>query len=434
MQLRAGCAQTCITPDLGVSLAGYFHDRIARSVRDDLFARVVLLESDGVVLAIVSLDLAHVHRRVTEPAKAHIAERLGIPVQNIMICATHTHTGPEICEGEPVAPCEELVERLPTLICDTVEQAWETRFAAQLRPGRTEVHGYAFNRLFRTRQGGEVFGRHENDQVVGRAGGIDPELLMLGVFDERGQLRALVYNFALHVDVIGGGTADFISADWPGEVARNLGRLYGDDLVALLLQGAAGDINHVSHVPTSLPTGGPEKAVQLGRALAGAVVYAAERAEPIDDTRLAARQEVLSIPYFTRDEEFSRYMQSLKQCQDPGYFERYLISVADSWQHDGQTADVLVQVMCVGEMGLVALPAEIFYRIGRELKHYSPFERTLIVEQANDRSSVYIPPERQAQRGAYGTIPILSRWLSADAGRRVADAAIRMLHELYSIS
>ena len=39
--IRAGCDQEIITPPLGVLLAGYFHDRVAERVRDDLFARAV---------------------------------------------------------------------------------------------------------------------------------------------------------------------------------------------------------------------------------------------------------------------------------------------------------------------------------------------------------------------------------------------------------
>ena len=43
--VMAGCAQELITPPAGVLLAGYFHDRRADRVRDDLFARAVVLGS-----------------------------------------------------------------------------------------------------------------------------------------------------------------------------------------------------------------------------------------------------------------------------------------------------------------------------------------------------------------------------------------------------
>lgn len=52
-------------------------------------------------------------------------------------------------------------------------------------------------------------------------------------------------------------------------------------------------------------------------------------------------------------------------------------------------------------------------------------------ELANARASGYVPTTEQAERGACGAKPILSRWLCGDAGRRMADAAQVMLHALW---
>ena len=279
MRIRVGSAKAKITPSLPVSLAGYFHVRTATSVRDDLYARAVVLRGSR-TLALVVLDLAHVHEQVVEPAKRLVRERCGIEPEAVMISATHTHTGPEIAPGEPMPVCTELAERLPLVIASCVEEAMRVDTELALRPGRTEVHGYSFNRLFRLRDGSELFGKRPGADIIGGAGDIEPELLTLGMVDEEEQLRVLAVCFALHPDVIGGGTADFISADWPGEIARNVAAVYGEETLSLFLQGTCGDINHVTHSPTSLATGGPRKAVQLGRALAGAAMLATERAEP----------------------------------------------------------------------------------------------------------------------------------------------------------
>jgi len=71
-------------------------------------------------------------------------------------------------------------------------------------------------------------------------------------------------------------------------------------------------------------------------------------------------------------------------------------------------------------------------RIGLDIKHWSPAPFTMVVELANARVSTYVPSTDQAGRGAYGAKPILSRWLCDDAGRRMADAAVVMLHRLWS--
>ena len=365
-----------------------------------------------------------------DAAKGIIAAETGIPPDHVLICTTHTHTGPELRENRPVPQAEEWVEGLPRLIAGAVKAASDSMFTATLRPGRTQVDGYSFNRLFRMKDGSELFGRRE-EELVGVAGPIDPELQTLGLVNEEGKLRALVVHFALHPDVIGGGSADFISADWPGEIARNIAAVYGEEVVTLFLQGTAGDINHNPHEPTFLPKRGAEKAVQLGRALAGAAMYAAERAEPMTAVDLSVRMETLSIPYYTRDDAFMAEIEELKRKPDLTPFDRYTIEKGESWPHDGKRAEVPVQTMRIGEMGLVGLPAEIFVRIGLEIKQFSPAMFTFVVELANASVSTYVPTTDQAERGAYGARPILSRWLCPDAGRRMADAAQVMLWQMW---
>ena len=425
-QIRAGCAQEVITPPLGVLLAGYFHDRVARRVHDDLFARAVVIESQGERVALISCDLISMDGEIAERAKEIIEQETGIPADRVLISATHTHTGPELRQNHAMNPAEEWAGELPGKIFAAVRKAADGMFLSTLRPGRIEVKGYSFNRLFRMKDGSELFGRRPAE-TVGVAGPIDPELQTLSLVDEQENLRALVVNFALHVDVIGGGSADFVSADWPGELAGNIAAVYGDEVVTVFLQGTAGDINHNPHDPTFLPKRGPEKAMQLGRALAGAAMCAAERAEPMVEVPLSAKVETLSIPYYTREAAFMAELEALKKKPEPTPFEQYIIKKGESWPYDGQDASVPVQTMRLGEVGLVALPAEIFVRIGLEIKHFSPAPFTFVVELANADVSIYVPTTDQAERGAYGAKPILSRWLCSDAGRRLADASQVML-------
>jgi hypothetical protein len=418
-----------ITPPVGASLAGYFHDRVSDSVRDDLCAHALVLEHGGERLALVSCDLICIDAGVADPAKARIQEQTGIPPERVLICATHTHTGPEIRKGSVVPRMDEWVDTLPEKIAQAVNEAAEGMFTATLRPNRAQADGLAWNRLWRVTDGREVFGRPED--AIGPAGPTDPELVTVGVVDEDNRLRAFVANFALHVDVIGGGSAKFISADWPGELKRAIQGVYGEEVVTVFLQGTCGDINHWPHDPTHLPTGGPQKATQIGRALAGAAMYSTERAEPLSELSLAGAIEVVPIPYYTRDEKLLAEVAGLKQQESLGDFERYLVKRTEEWPYDGQLADVPIQCLRIGDIAIVGLPAEVFVRIGLEIKHFSPAAYTMVVELANARATGYVPTTDQAERGAYGAKPILSRWLCSDAGRRMADAAQVMLRRLW---
>ena len=426
---RAGCGARVITPPVGVSLAGYFHDRISKSVRDDLHAKALVVEHGGTRIAMVACDLISTDRALADEAKRLIEQQTGIPPTHVLISATHTHTGPEARPGGIVPRAEQWAAELPSRIAEAVAEAAGSMFAATLRPNRTGVEGLSFNRLWRQKDGSEVFGRPLGS--IGPAGPIDPELIVVGVFDEGGRLRSLLANFALHVDVIGGGTGDFISGDWPGELGRSISSVYGDDVVTVFLQGTCGDINHWPHDPTHLPTGGPKKAVQIGRALAGACMYAVERAEPLTQLKLDAQLVELPIPYYTRDAKLMAEIKALKASGNLGDFEKYLVERTESWPHDGQLVDAPIQCLRLGEVAIVGLPAEIFVPIGLEIKHWSPATYTMVAELANALVSFYVPTTDQAERGAYGAKPILSRHLCADGGRRMADQAQVMLRRMW---
>jgi len=425
---RGGVAQVVITPPLGCSLAGYFHERIAESVRDDLHAKAMVLESQGERIALVSCDLVCLTTDIAEQSKELIESEVGIAPDHVLLCATHTHTGPEPRSNSWVPQATEWVAGLPRLIAKAVAEAASKTVPVTLRLGRAEAEGYAWNRLLRLKDGQEVFGKAgREDQVLGTAGPIDPELQTLSLVDESSRVRGMLVNFALHPDVIGGGSANFISADWPGEVGKNLATIYGDDVVTLFLQGTCGDINHCTHVPTFLPTRGPDKAVQLGRGIAGVAMHAAERAEPMTDTTFSADISVIDIPYYTRDARHWAEVEALRKKEKLNDFERFTISLTESWQYDNEIAKVPIHVIRLGELALVGFPAEIFARLGLELKQWSPAGQTMVIELANVRVSNYVPTTDQAERGAYGAKPILSRWLCADAGRRMIDQALVML-------
>jgi len=431
-EIRAGAAQRAITPAPGAHLAGYFHDRVGQTVRDDLYARALVIQSGAERVAFVTCDLISVCSAVTEAARQMIEKETGIKANHVLVSATHTHTGPETRLGRVVPADPAWLERLPRLIADAVKDAASSMFKATLHPGGAQDADLAHNRLFRMKDGTEKFGPGgDPTKVAGVAGPIDPELLALKVVDADGRVRALVVNYALHVDVIGGGSATFISADWPGEMAKAVAGMYGGQCVTLFMNGCCGDINHHPYLKqTALPRGGPLKAIQLGRALGGLAVNAAEKGEPVTDGKVAAMLDTLKVPYYEVDDKMRAHAAELAKKEKPSDFERHLIQRVSAWDLGGKAEDVPVHAIRVGNCAFVGLPGEIFVRWGMEIKKWSPAQFTFVCELANHWVG-YVPTIEQAVRGGYGAMPILSRRLVADAGQRMADAAFVMLQELW---
>src|SRR5438105_14867151 len=94
--LRVGRAAVKITPPAGMPMAGYYYVRLNEGIHDDLHAKALVLEKDGVSAAMVALDIANIPQRFVDAAREQIGKTTSVPGANVMISATHTHTGPEM--------------------------------------------------------------------------------------------------------------------------------------------------------------------------------------------------------------------------------------------------------------------------------------------------------------------------------------------------
>jgi len=424
---KVGAASEKITPPVGTALAGYYHERRGETVRDDLFARAMLIRHGEEQILLVTCDLISISAAIVGEARDLILQRIGVPPERVMISATHTHTGP-VLDGKMVD--RDYVSGLPGRIAKAAVAASAHMRDATLRLGAIDIPGYNRNRIHRMSDGTEIKNRPQESaaHIVGPCIPCDTQMIVLAACDLDHRPIAMLVNFAAHADVIGGGHATFLSADWPGVMASAVRAVYGDDVEALFLQGCAGDLNQ--SMIEGLPRNREAGALRIGRGLAGAAIACAERSRPMTRGGLKAMLHVERIPYYTRDAAFFDKIARLKAQPERTELEDAQVKLSEQWQFDGQTADVPIQALRVGDLSLVGLPAEVFNAIGIEIKHWSPTEFTAVVELANARASQYVPTTDQAARDAYGATPILSRWLCADAGRRMADRAQAMLHSL----
>ena len=425
-ELMAGSAEQCITPPLGTGLAGYFHNRPSTAVRDDLMTKALVVENDGTSVALVACDLIATSGELTAGVRERVAERAGIDGSRVLVCATHTHTGPDVRGSRIVPRNEEWFATLADRVADAVCMAQDRKRPAQLFIGRAQEEGLAFNRRFRLPDGTETFGT-AGGTAVGVAGPTDPDLTVLKFADENGEPFAIVSNYSLHIDVMGGTE---ISADYPGIMTEALRAVYGPDLMHLFVQGACGNINHVQYIGESfVPKKGPVKSRQIGRALGGAVVNCAEKAPPSESARVACASEIVPIPYYPMNERVLAMLEEAKAKKEPSTRDTFFIKRVESYDLDGKEADVEVQALRIGHSAVVAVPGEYFVEWGFEIKKWSPMPYTFIAEQANDWFG-YIPTWEALERGGYEATPIMSSQLAPGAGQTIADTAFRLLREL----
>lgn len=102
-ELRIGAAAVKITPPLGTPMAGYYFTRGAEGVHDDLYSKALVFEKEGIRVAVVSCDIIEIPANLAAAVRSHAEKDSGIPSDNIMIGATHAHTGPVILYAEAIS-------------------------------------------------------------------------------------------------------------------------------------------------------------------------------------------------------------------------------------------------------------------------------------------------------------------------------------------
>ena len=81
-----------------------------------------------------------------------------------------------------------------------------------------------------------------------------------------------------------------------------------------------------------------------------------------------------------------------------------------------------------GDLAIVGYPGDSFVELGFRIKENSPFARTFVSEQSGSGSIGYVPNEKAYPEGSY---EVESARLAPGGGEILADAAVRLLTELF---
>src|SRR5687767_13643181 len=264
---KAGVASAVITPDQPMWMAGYAsRTNISQGKATELYAKALVLDDTrGARLVIVTLDLIAVPRSLRDRLEAGLSKEHGLPRESLLLNCSHTHSGPEFRmrpgrrdwamfgkEGMPGTQSGEAYGRdLETKVLDLVRRAVADSAPAVLSYQHSRC-GFAMNR--RT-----LVGTNYNN-FPNPDGPVDQEVPVLRVENPGGKLRAVLFGYACH-----NTTVAFYQfcGDYAGYAQEYLEEAH-PGTAALFLTGCGGDQN-------PYPRGTLEQAQQHGRSLANAV-------------------------------------------------------------------------------------------------------------------------------------------------------------------
>ncbi|HZM02240.1 MAG TPA: neutral/alkaline non-lysosomal ceramidase N-terminal domain-containing protein [Candidatus Saccharimonadales bacterium] len=440
--LQIGAAEVDITPPVGFRMAGYFDERISTGIHDPLHAKAIVLQQGHTEIALVFCDLIGLSLHVTTRARALAARQTGIPVTNIVISATHTHTGPLFDDvrldylhqaamaREGVDPHETMdyPAFLTAQLVEVIVAAQTARHPGRLEAGVTQQPGMTFNRRYWMKNGKVVTNPGQlNPNTVRPAGPSDPDVdILLARDTANGPPFAGVTLFAMHSDTTGGTK---FSADYEYSVERTLQEAFGTNFISAFGLGACGDLNHIN-VNKKEPTGGFEVAARLGRTLGQTVLDAVPHLAEVARPELAARSMTLRAPLQdVSPEQLAEARALTNRLGDAkvNFLKRVdAVRTLDLAQR-GSSWPMEVQVIRLdNETALVCLPGEIFTGLGLAIKHASPFPRTMVLTLANDRPS-YVPTRQAFAEGSY---EVSNSRVKPGVGETLVSTALRELNDL----
>ncbi len=445
--LRVGAAAVDITPErLPVSMTGSFQDRMATGVQDRLHARALVISDGTHEIAIVVCDICLITRDIFDAAKAEASKATGIPENRMLMSSTHTHTAPTAVPLAQCNPDPEYVALLTRRITESVIKAH-----ANLKPGKI---GWATgnepdevgNRRWHVMPGNinkNPFGR-SNDKVrtnaprgsdilIKPAGPVDPEVAIVSLVDAKGKPVSLLANYGLHY--VGGIPPFKLSADYFGEFARQIAdRLDGDSsFVGILSNGASGDVNNYKFQNPRASAQAMKRIEQVAGKIADVTIEALKPIEHRSDLSLAMIERSLDLKIRKPDEADLNYARTLlAAAENPQKLSTFEVYASETVRIDKLPDGVTIklQALRIGdELGIVAIPCEVFAEIGLEIKKRSPFKTTFVIALANGYNG-YLPSPKQHALGGYETWRSGWSYLEVDASTKITDKVVEMLGKL----
>lgn len=441
--LLIGLAEVNYTPDVGLDLVGNYrgNDYASRGVHDSLYARAIVASNEnGEKVAILSIDICSMKSEPVEMIRSYIASQTDIRAENIMIHATHTHSGPK---SDLKAPKSIDYLRKAAGAVILANQRLEP---TKLSVGRTKEDRVSFNRRLKCIDGTThmCWEKFTPGFVTGPLGPIDPELITISL-EQKGKNTGVIVNFACHATTLTGNNWLY-SADYPGYIAESVRRVKGKAYIPMFMNGTCGNVTQVDY-----RVGFPDtyqECQRIGYILGVSAMEAIKNQEPVSGDKIMVSKEKVPLKRITiTDEQLQWAKAIMKKVEKEGTPPLQADGIPDAqyakdwiemYKNQNLIDSLEVMVVRIGDIAFVGLPGEVFCEFGMDIKSKSPFKNTIVSGLTNDDRN-YFPTKVSFAQGLKGFTPMLTGYETTPgstlydigAGEKLAESAINQLKKIY---
>jgi len=418
--LRVAAASAEIEASDDMVIAGGIGPGHVRGQEGALRATALVIEGGGTRIAIISTDVLMTARDILDPAARKIESECGIPFENILIAASHTHHAPSTVRVHAYDRDETFCRRLAGAIVESARKAARDLSAAApadllFRLGEESSVGQASRVLLGD---GTIYWVGPRDDAVRPTGPFDPELPVIAFRRGDGSLAGLIFNHSTHN--IGTREGGKRSPGFYGLAAQDLEAECKAPVV--FIPGAFASTHN-------LTLGGREMAFRIQEAVKRALA----KAEPHPTSPIIARKREVAYRVRTFDEAkedaaVSAYCKKRLGAGD-GTIDVFRKMRSELASHQGEERKTWIQAIRIGDIAFVAIPGECFTSIGIEIKRRSPFRWTYVAGVSNDYIG-YIPDAEAFDLGGYQVWTGFHSFVAKGTGEALVEEALGLLREL----
>ena len=462
-RLRVGTAKVDITAPFTVPYLGYVpRQAYFEGVHDRLYARALYLELDGQAAAVISLDLLGLSKNLPGGDLRHrvldrVGERLNLTVDNLLFCASHSHSTPELAGITSLHHLDEARVWLNDLTADLagcLAYAADAAQPAEVRIGRGAIETISANRRVLDKNG--VLRKPPYDippEEMARPAPIDPEVNVVR-FDFADGSHSALLNFTCHPTTV--QINPIVSADYPGVAAGTVEDDSEGCRECLFIQGTCGDINPIGGSSYPDFEAVERNGTALGRETVR-VLNEIARSEPSPEAPLKISAREVEFPRrdlpgpsplsehaqdaLARAFDLVRHLsetESKERADDISKAARQSLASARvmverlseiARGHDPITSTL--HVLRLGDLAIIGIPGEPFSRLGMAIKAQSPAGLTVCAAYTNDYVG-YLSDSESFAEGGYEVS--LGPWcpVGPRGGAVAVKAALEQLDELWA--
>ncbi|MGQ9690555.1 MAG: hypothetical protein ACUVQY_04735, partial [Thermoproteota archaeon] len=419
--VKAAAAAVEIKADRSMVIAGSIHPWFASEVEGKLRASALIIEKN-MKICLISCDVLMATRNDLDDVCQKIEGEIGIPFENILIAATHTHHAPATVSIHGYKKDETFCEELKEGIISAARSA-ENRLknggevASYFWVGNESTVGQNSRLIL---SDNTIYWVGPRDDALRPTGPFDPDLPVMAFKRRDGGFEAFLFNHSTHN--IGTRVRGACSPGFYGLAAQELEEELGGTV--LFLPGAFASTHNFT-----LPTN------EMILRIKNAIKEALSEAQPHSISQIvSAKQEfeyqVRKFDEAKEEEAVSYYCRKRLTNPEPT-IEVFRTMRKELVEHQGEVRKSWLQVMLIGDIALVGVPGELFTKLGIQIKRLSPFRYTYIVALANDWIG-YIPDRRAFDLGGYQVWTGFHSFIERDAGEKIVEKAVQMLVETRS--